>query len=97
MPQANRLGDFVNIEWYFRNQYYVCAAGDAAVHRNPARIPSHHFYHHHAIVGLRGRVHSVNGFRGDIDGRIEPEGVVRARKVIVDGFGNPHYVDTLLV
>src|ERR1700729_218172 len=39
MPLANRFGDLVHIERPLWNQNRVRAAGNAAIQRNPSRIP----------------------------------------------------------
>src|SRR6266481_7834962 len=48
LPRLDHAGDLVVIEWNFRNQNDIRAASDAAMQRDPARVPSHYLDDHHA-------------------------------------------------
>src|SRR5690349_15661446 len=72
----------------FWNQNHVAAHRDAGVRRDPARVPSHHLQHHHAIVALRRRPEPVQGIRGAGDRRIETECHDRGFEIVVNGFGH---------
>ena len=62
----------------------VGAARDPARRRDPAGIPAHDLDDHDPVVGLGGRVQSVDRLRADLDGGIEADRHVRAREVVVD-------------
>ena len=66
------------------DQDHVGAAGDAAHHRDPARVAAHHLDDHDAVVRLRRRVQAVDRLGRDADRGVEAEGVVGAREVVVD-------------
>ena len=51
---------------------------------DPARVAAHHLDDHHAVVRLGGRVQPVDRLGADGDGRVEAEGVVGRREVVVD-------------
>ena len=59
-------------------------AGDAGVHRDPARVAAHHLDDHDAFVRLRGGVEAIDRLRRDGDRGVETEGRLRARQVVVD-------------
>ena len=67
---------------------HVRAAGNAAHDRDPACMSAHHLDDHDAVVRLRGRVQPVDGLGRDPDGRVEAEGVVGRREVVVDRLGH---------
>src|SRR4029078_143197 len=66
-------------------------------HGDPASIASHHLHYHHTIVSFGSGVHTVNGFRGDIDSSIKSKSKSSAGKIVVDGFGNSYDLDALFV
>ena len=47
-------------------------------------MPAHHLADQHAVVRLRGRVQTVDRVDGDLDGRVETEGHLGARQIVVD-------------
>ena len=77
------------VERDLRNEDHVCAAGDARVERDPARVSSHHLDHHHAAMRFRGGVQAVDRVGREADRRIEAEGQ-RPHDVVVDGLGHAH-------
>src|SRR5580658_2209221 len=93
----NRFGNLVDVEGPLGNQDYVCAAGDAAVERDPASIPAHDLDHHHSVVGFRSRMEPVNRFAHDVAGRIKSESVVRATQVVIDRLGHADDLDSAFV
>ena len=83
-PFADQSANFIEAELPFRNKDAIRAAGHAGMRGDPARMPAHHFHHHHAFVGFRRRVQAVDSFRDDLHGGIEAERVVGPCKVVVD-------------
>ena len=61
--------------------------------RNPACVAAHHLHDEHAVVAFRCGYQLVKGLRGDLHRRLETEGEVRARQVVVDGLGHAHHGD----
>src|SRR5438045_9313793 len=66
MSHANLGRNFIHVEGLFGNQNHVGAPSDAAVNGNPTGVASHHFDHHHAIVGLGGSVDAIDSFGHDV-------------------------------
>src|SRR5439155_8105059 len=66
------------------DENHVGAAGDAAHHRDPAGVTTHHLDDHDAVVRLRGRVQSVDRLGRDEHCGVEAERVVRRGEVVVD-------------
>ena len=85
---ADRLRHVVVVDGDLGDEDHVGAAGDAAVHRDPAGVTSHHLDDHHAVVRLRRRVEPVDRLGCDRDGRVEAERVVGAGEVVVDRLRN---------
>src|SRR4029077_7995838 len=96
MPLANELRNLFDIERNFRNENHIRATGDAAVDRNPARVPAHDLDYDHAIMSLGRRVHAINRAGCDVNRRIKAEGEVGAGQVIVDGLGHAHHLHAVL-
>ena len=63
-------------------------AGDAGVHRDPARVASHHLDDHDPLVRFGGGVQPVDRLGGHGDGRVEAERRLRTRQVVVDRLGD---------
>ena len=59
-------------------------AGDARVHRDPARVAAHHLDDHDALVRFGRGVQPIDRLGGDGDGGVEAERRLRARQVVVD-------------
>src|SRR6185369_3533311 len=97
VPQADSFRHLVNVERNFRNKDYIRAAGDAAVHCDPAGIAAHDFDHHHPIVGLSCGVDPVDGLGGNINRSIETKSEVGAGQVVVDGLGDAHHINAFFV
>ena len=93
----NRSGDLVVIERDLRNQNNVCAAGDAAVERDPAGVTSHDFDDHDAFVAGRSGVQSIERVHHFGDGRIETERHRRRFNIVVDRFWNADAIDARLL
>src|SRR5262249_23714168 len=74
----------------------VGAAGDAAVDGDPAGVAAHDFDHDNPVVSFGRGMDAVNGFRRDVDRRVETEGEIGAREVIVDRLGNADHLDAKL-
>src|SRR6202048_4526973 len=86
------VGNPVVIERDFRDQNYVGAAGDAAMQRDPSRVPAHHFHDHHALVTRGRRVQPVESIHHGCDGGVESEGHGCSFEIVVDRF---RYADTI--
>src|SRR5581483_1597695 len=94
---AQALGDLLDVKGALGNQDDVGAAGDPAVHRDPAGVAAHDLHHDDPVVSLGGGVHTVNGFGGNTDGGVEAEAEVGAAEIVVNGLGNADYLDSALV
>src|SRR4051794_38695256 len=97
MALANRFGDLVNIEGALGDQDRICATGNTAVECDPARIATHYFNYHDAVVRLGCGVYAIDRLAHNVARRIEPEGVVGATQVVVDGLGNAYDFDSFFV
>ena len=89
----NLAGDSFGMIRDFRDDADVRAAGNGRVQRNPTCITSHHLHDEDAVVTLGGRHQLIDGLRGDLHCRLETEGEVRTRQVVVDGLGHAHHRD----
>jgi len=72
----------------FRHQYNIAPARNGGTQGNPPRIAAHGFHNHYPVVALGGGVQAVNGFRGNGQGGVKAEGLVRRAEVVINGFGN---------
>src|SRR5262249_17699987 len=84
VPLPDPLRDLLEVDRDLGHEDHVGAAGDAAHHRDPARVAAHHLDDHHAVVRLGGRVEAVDRLGRDEDGGVEAERVVGAGEVVVD-------------
>ncbi len=57
--------DVVDVDFLFRNEDDVGAAGDTGGIGDPARIAAHDFDDDDAVVGVGGGVNAVDGLGGD--------------------------------
>src|SRR5947207_12444642 len=73
LPRLDHAGDLVVIERNFGNQNDVRATGYTAMQRDPARVPSHHFDHHHSAVTGGSSVQPVERIDHHINSGIESE------------------------
>ena len=65
--------------------------------RDPPGVAAHHFNHHHSLMAAGGGVQFVDRFHGGRDRRVEAEGEIGPRQVVVDRLryadhGKPHGV-----
>ncbi len=97
MALANRFGNLVDVERPLGNQNHIGPTGDAAVQGDPARVASHDFHHHHAVVRLGGRVDAVDRFAYHIARRIKPERVVGSPQIVVDRLGHADHFDSFFM
>ena len=86
-PVLNGSAHLFNGVGTLGNEDDICAAGDACVQGEPARLVAHQFHQHAAAVAAGGGVDPVDGLGGNVNGRVETEGHVGAVDVIVDGLG----------
>ncbi len=84
VPALDQVAALLDRDRQLGDQDRVGAAGDARVHGDPARVPSHDLDDHHAVVALGGRVQAVDRLGHDRDGGVEAERVVGRREVVVD-------------
>ena len=78
------LDDAVDVVGDLGQQDDVGVAGDARVHRDPARVAAHDLDDHDALVRLGGGVQPVDRLGRDGDGGVEAERRLRAGQVVVD-------------
>jgi len=90
-------GDRVVVDRLLGDEDVVGAAGDPRHHRDPAGVAAHHLDHHHAVVSLRGGVNPVKGLAHNIARGVEPEGVVGAPQIVVNGFRDAYNFGAALV
>ena len=93
LPRLNHAGDLVVIERDFGNQNDIRSTGDAAMQRDPARMPSHHFDDHHSTVTGGGSVQPVERIDDDINSGIESERRGCGFEIVVNGLWNPDAID----
>src|SRR5918997_1306883 len=93
---AQPLADLLDVERVLGDEHDVGAAGQARVGGDPARVPTHDLDHDHTVVRLRRRVQAVDRLRRDLHPRLEAEGEVGAREVVVDRLGDTDDVHPLL-
>ena len=89
-----RANTFVG-ERNLRNQDHVRAAGYSGIEGNPARITSHDFQDHHAIVAFSSGVEAVERIGGGRDCRIESKGEECSFQIVINGFGYAHHRDAV--
>ena len=85
------LDDGVELRWKLGDDDHVGAPCQAAHHRNPAGVASHHLHHHDAVVRGRRRVQSIQRLNDDPDRRVEADAKLGDREVIVDRLGDTHH------
>mmetsp|Transcript_133087 Transcript_133087/g.315489 ORF Transcript_133087/g.315489 Transcript_133087/m.315489 type:complete len:442 (+) Transcript_133087:641-1966(+) len=85
--------DLLQADLHLRQHHDVrVARRQARVQGDEARVPPHQLHQAHA-VGVAGRLH-VSGLDGALcfhTRRVEAEGAVEHRDVVVDGLGDPHH------
>jgi hypothetical protein len=96
MALTDVVANLLDAEGDFGDQDDVGAAGDSGVQGDPARVASHHFDDHDAVMRFGGGVDAVDGVGGDVDGGVKTEGHVGSGKVVVDGLGNSDDGEALL-
>src|SRR4030095_11271361 len=93
LARFDRAGDFVEIEWNFRNQNNIGSSSDAAVQRNPSGVASHYFLDHDSpVTGGRG-VHPIERVHYNSDSRIESECCRSGLEIVVDCLGDANAID----
>ncbi len=78
------VADPLDLELELRDQDHVGPAGDSGVEGDPSGVPAHHLDDQGALVALGGGVETVDCLHRDVDGGVEPEGVVGGAEVVVD-------------
>src|SRR5690606_18417936 len=89
--------DLVDVEGLLGDEDDVGAAGQSGVQGDPSGVTAHHLHDQDPHVGLGGGVQPVDGLGGDVDGGVEAEGVVGGGQVVVDGLGDAHAGDAVLL
>ena len=97
LRRRHPLGDLVEGDRELGHEDRMGAGGHARMQSDPADVASHDLDDHAAVVGLRSGAQPVDRFRGDGLRGVEPEGVVRVAEVVVDGLGDAHDVQSLLL
>ena len=96
MTAADQLADVIDVEGALWDQDDVGAAREPGLERDPARVAAHHLDHHHAVVGLRGRVQPVDRLGGDLERRVEAEGHIGGGEVVVDRLRDAEHRNVVL-
>ena len=65
--------------------------GQPGVEGDVAHVAAHDLADHDPVVGLRRGLQAVDGVGGDLHRRVEPEGDLGPRQVVVDGLGQAHH------
>ena len=97
MPVDDGVRDLLQRERPLRDQDHVRAAGEAGEDGDPAGEPAHDLDDHHAVVRFGGRVEAVNRLGGDVDGRVESEGGLRAFDVVVNRRGDADHAEAVFL
>jgi hypothetical protein len=90
----DHASDFVVVEWNFRNQNDIGAAGDPAVQRDPTSMAPHYFHYHDSLVTRCRCVHSIERIHHDSGSGIESECRRRGFEIVVDGLRNADAINT---
>ena len=94
---ADGLGDALGIVRDFGNEDHVGPAGDARAQGQPAGPMAHDLDHDDPIVAGGRGMEPVDRLGGDAQGRVETEGDVGPRDVVVDGLGQGDDVEPRLL
>src|ERR1700756_297158 len=78
----------IDVDFEFRNQNHVSAAGDAGCVGDPSCVAAHHLDNDHAVVRIGSCVNAIHGLGGNGDCGVKAEGGVGAVDVVVDGLGH---------
>ena len=73
------------------------AAGEPGGQRDPSGVTAHHLDHDDPLVALRRGVQALERLDDDLDGGLEPDGVVGRLEVVVDRLGHADDVLEALV
>ena len=92
-PGFDGFADTVNAVFNLRNKDDIPAACQPCIEGDPAGIVPHYLNDHGSLVRVGGRMESVDGIRGNGNGRVKTKGDLRAIDIVVDGFWNPNHVD----
>ena len=74
----------------------MSTASHAGMQGDPTNVAAHDLHDHHAVMGLRGGVETVNGIGGHRNSRIKTKGEISAVDVIVNGLGHPDNGDAII-
>ena len=91
------VGDLGILKGYLRDENHIGAACKPAVERDPARMASHHFEHHDALVAGGCRVQSVQRVRHAGDSGVEAKRHRGGFEIVVDSLGHADDGDALFV
>src|SRR6202011_1723035 len=70
----HRFGDLLPLEWNFRHQNDIGAAGHSPKKGNPSNVTAHDLQYHDPFMTHRRRMETIQCFRHTFDSRIESEG-----------------------
>ena len=71
--------------------------GDPGEAGDPARVTAHRLDDHDPAMAFGRRAQSIDGFRDDVDGRVEAERKFGHHQIVVDGLGNADHRDAKVV
>ena len=83
---AHDRTNFRDIIRDFREENNITAAGNAGFQCQPAGISAHYFDEHYPVMGLRGCVKAIDGFRCYLPGGIETESNISFHQIVIDRF-----------
>lgn len=78
-------------------QNHLSTATNTAVQGNEAGVPAHDFHKEQPIVGIGGIADTINILQSRIQGRVEADGFIRTKQIIVDRTGASNNRDSILV
>ena len=78
------------MEGAFGDKYYVRTPGDSRVPCDPTRVTPHDLDNEYAVVTLRRRMQSIDGFSCNGHGGVKTERVVGGSEIVVDGLWHAH-------
>src|SRR5437660_4780514 len=93
---ANGLSYDADIVGNLGDQNHVGAAGDARAQRQPTCAVAHYLGNDDPMMAMGSAVQPVDSLGGDTQRRIETEGRIRHRDVVVDSFWKCQDMQTLL-
>jgi hypothetical protein len=91
------LGDGLGVHGLLGHGDHLGAPRQAHIQGDEARMPPHDLYEEDPLVAGGGVPDAVNGLQGRVDGGVKADGIVGAKKVVVNGARHPHHGDLVLL